>query len=78
MRRKQNQKSMSTVRPIMTYTLETRVETSKATQMLEANEMKILRKIVKTKIERIRSQQIGESCGVQPINEWVERIRRRE
>ena len=42
---------MSTVRPIMTYTLETRVQTSKATQMLEANEMKVLRKIVdKTKI----------------------------
>ena len=31
--------------------------------MLEANEMKVLRKIVgKTKIDRIRSQQIGESC----------------
>ena len=22
------------------------------------------------------SQQIGESCGIQPINEWVERKRR--
>ena len=41
--------------------------------MLEANEMKVLRKTVgKTKIERIRSKQIGESCGIQPINEWVE------
>ena len=38
--------------------------------------MKILRKIVdKTKIDRIRSQQIRESCGIQLINEWVERRR---
>jgi hypothetical protein len=31
---------------------------------------------LETKIDRIRSQQIRESCGIQPINEWVERIRR--
>jgi hypothetical protein len=44
--------------------------------MLEANEMKILRKIIgKTKIVRIRSQQIRDSCEIQPINEWVERRR---
>ena len=44
--------------------------------MLKANEMKVglLRKIIgKTKIDRIRSQLIRESCGIQPINEWVER-----
>ena len=46
--------------------------------MLEANEMKVLRKIVgKAKIGRIRSQQIRESCGIQTINDWVERRRRR-
>ena len=40
--------------------------------------MKALRKIVgKTKIDRIRSQQIIESCGILPINEWVERRSRR-
>ena len=45
--------------------------------MLEANEMKELRKIAgKTKIDKIRSQQIRESCGIQPINESVERRRR--
>ena len=39
--------------------------------------MKVLRKIVrKTKIDRIRSQQIRESCGIKRINEWVERRRR--
>ena len=44
--------------------------------MMEENEMKVLRKIVgKTKIDRIKSQQIRESCGIQPINEWVEIIR---
>jgi hypothetical protein len=60
----------------MTYALETRAETSRTRQILEANEMKILRKIVgKTKIDRIRSQQIRESCGIQPVNEWVERRR---
>ena len=40
--------------------------------------MKVLRKTVgKTKIDRIRSQQIRNSCGIQPINEWVERRRRK-
>jgi hypothetical protein len=66
----------ATVRPIMTYALETRAETSRTRQMLEANEIKVLRKIVdKTKIDRIRSQQIRESCGIQPID-WMERRRR--
>ena len=42
--------------------------------MLEANEMKVLRKIVgKKKLDRIRNQKIRESCDIQPINEWVER-----
>ena len=40
--------------------------------MLEANEMKELRKI-----GRIRGQQIRESSSIQPINEWIERRRRR-
>ena len=30
------------------------------------------------KIDRIRSQQIWESCGIQSINEWEEIRRRRE
>ena len=34
----------ATVRPVMTYALETRAETAKTRHMLEANEMKILRK----------------------------------
>ena len=44
--------------------------------MFVANEMKVLRKIVsKTKIDRLRSQQIRKSCGMQPINKWVEKRR---
>ena len=46
--------------------------------MLETYEMKVLRKIVDNiKIDRIRSQQIRESCSIQPLNKWFERRRRR-
>ena len=46
--------------------------------MLEENEMKLLRKIAgEPKIDRIRSQQIREYCGIQPIIEQVERRTRR-
>jgi hypothetical protein len=46
-------------------------------QILESSKMKVIRKIVgKTKIDRIRSQQIRESSGIQPINEWVEKRKR--
>ena len=39
-------------------------------KLLEANEIKVQRKIVgKAKINRIRSQQIRESRDIQPINE---------
>ena len=44
--------------------------------MLDANEMEVIRKIVGKTKNRIRSQQVRESCGIQPINEWVERRRR--
>ena len=40
--------------------------------------MKVPKKIVgKTKIFKIRSQKIRESCSFQPINEWVEERRRK-
>ena len=46
-------------------------------KFLETNEMKILKKIVsKTEIHRIRGQQIRESGGIQPINEWTGRRKR--
>ena len=60
----------ATVLPIMTFTLERRAETSRTRLILEASEMKVLRKIVgKRKIDRIRSQQIREFCDIQPIND---------
>ena len=45
--------------------------------MLNTNKPKVQRKIFgKTKTDGIRSQQIRESCGIQSINEWVERRKR--
>ena len=45
--------------------------------MLEVKEMKLLSKIVnKPKIDSIKSQQIRESCDIEPINEWMERRKR--
>ena len=39
--------------------------------------MKVLRKIAgKTKVDRMRNQQTADSCSVQPINEWKDRIRK--
>ena len=58
----QNKYRKATVRPIMTYALETRMGKKKTKQMLEANEMKVLRKIVgKTRIYRIKLQRTSES-----------------
>ena len=37
---------------------------------VQTNEIKLLRKIVvKTKLDRIRNQEIREYCGIQPIND---------
>ena len=47
----------ATVRPIMTNAQETLAEASRTRQLLEANELKILRKIVgRTKIECTRKR----------------------
>ncbi|XP_056642632.1 uncharacterized protein LOC130449023 [Diorhabda sublineata] len=49
----------ATVRPIMTYTVETRPETAKTKRMMETAEMKVLRRIAgKTLLDR-------------DVNEWV-------
>ncbi|XP_030760558.1 uncharacterized protein LOC115885711 [Sitophilus oryzae] len=66
------------VRPIMTYTAETRSATAKTRKSLETGEMKILRKIAgKTLLDRERSDNIKQTCKVGSINEWV-LSRRRE
>ena len=41
--------------------------------MQEANEMKVKGKIVGKTKNRIRNQQTRESCGIQPVNDWMER-----
>ena len=47
--------------------------------MSDANEMKILSRIEgRIKINRIRSQDIREPCGIQPINRSTERRRREQ
>ena len=67
----------ATVCPIMTYALETKAQSSEPRQILEANDMKVLRKSWQNKVYRI-SQQIRESCGIQSINKWVERSEKEE
>ena len=66
----------SVVGPILTYATETRPETAKTTQILEAAEMRKLRRISNlTMFDREKSDDIREACGIQQISE---RIRRRK
>ena len=60
------------IRPIMTYTAETRPDTSKTKQLLETTEMRVLRRITgKTLFDRERSENVRERCKVENINNWV-------
>ncbi|XP_057653777.1 uncharacterized protein LOC130892390 [Diorhabda carinulata] len=60
------------IRPIMTYTTETRPDAAKTKRLLETNEMKVLQKITgKTLLDRERSDDIRQKCGVENINEKV-------
>ncbi|XP_060524527.1 uncharacterized protein LOC132700944 [Cylas formicarius] len=62
----------TTIRPIMTYTAETRSDTAKTSRLLETTEMKILRRIsAKTLLDRERNENIRQSCGVDNVNDWV-------
>lgn len=62
----------TTVRPIITYTAETRPETSKTKRLLETTEMKVLRRITgKTLLDRERSEIIRNTCKIEDINGWV-------
>ena len=64
--------------PLMTCALGTREETlKKPDKFWKQMRLNYLGKqLAKQNVDRIRSQQIGESCGIQPINECVERRRR--
>ncbi|XP_056639433.1 uncharacterized protein LOC130446927 [Diorhabda sublineata] len=58
------------IRPILTYTAETRPDTSKTKGILETTEMKILRRIVgKTICDRKRSEDVRKTCKFDNVNE---------
>lgn len=60
----------TTIRPIISYTSETRPDTSKIQRLLEITEMKILRRFSgKTLLDRQRSESIRRLCEVENINE---------
>lgn len=60
------------VRPTMTYTAETRPDTTKTKQLLETTEMRVLRRMTgKTLLDRERSESIRRTCNVESVNEWT-------
>ena len=61
------------IRPIMTYTAETRPETAKTKRLLETTEIKVLRGIAgKTLLDRETSENIRRTCEIEEdINCWV-------
>lgn len=66
------------VRPIMTYGIEVREETTKTKSMLRVAEMKILRSILgKTRRDRVRNDVIRDKCQVKDVVRWG-RQRKRE
>lgn len=65
------------IRPIMTYTAETRSNTARTKRRIETNEMKILRRINnKTLRDRIPSTDIRQACQITPTEEWIDKRRR--
>ena len=64
----------SVVRPILTYTAETRSDTAKTRQILETTEMKTLRRIMnKIRLDKIRNRDIPEKYEIQNVGDWVQR-----
>lgn len=67
----------SVVRPVMTYTAETRPQTSRTQRYLETSEMRTLRKIAgKTLWDRETSESIRRICEVDNVNTWVKNRKR--
>ena len=62
----------SVVRPTITYSVETAAVTSKIKNKMSTLEMRVLRKIKGCTLrDRIRNDNIRESCQITPITEWV-------
>ncbi|XP_055389934.1 uncharacterized protein LOC129618927 [Condylostylus longicornis] len=65
------------MRPVLTYALECRADTSTTKQLLRTTEMRTLRQITgKTLRDRIRSADIRKQCDVQDVVRWARRRRR--
>ena len=65
------------VRPIMTYGIETRAETTTTKRMARTLEMKTLRSIVGVTLrDRIRSSIIRDRCDIQDVIRWGRQRRR--
>jgi hypothetical protein len=58
----------SLVRPILTYSVETRVDTCKTKQLLESTAMTTLNRTEgKTGLDHVTNQDIRQQCGIRPI-----------
>lgn len=65
------------IRPILTYTAETRPDTTKTKSALRTSEMRILRTICgKTLLDRIRNETIRTECETEDIVRWTRKRRR--
>ena len=65
------------VRPIISYAVETRADTTRTEQLLRSTEMKTLRSILGLTLwDKIRSKDIREECKIQDIVTWTKDRRR--
>lgn len=65
------------VRPVLTYAAETRAATSRTKQTMKTTEMRALRSIIRVTLrDKIKSETIRETCGIQDVVRWA-RVRRR-
>ena len=60
------------VRPIITYAVGTRADTTRTEQLLRSTEMKTLRSILGLTLwDKIRSKDIRDECEIQDIVKWT-------
>ena len=65
------------IRPVMTYGIETRADTTRTKNLLRTTEMKTLRAIAGVSLrDRIRNEEIRRTCDIEDIVRWG-RARRR-
>ena len=60
------------VRPVLTYSCESKAETQRIHQINEATDMKVLRKLTqKSSRDHNRCSVISKKCKIKPINGWI-------